>query len=865
MSDARAGVGVLLVDDARAGKAAASALESRDGGFDVSVETSGTAALDRLDATTDVDCVVSDYRLPGMDGLELLERVREDDPDLPFVLFTGEGSEAIASEAFSLGATDYVVKTGETDQYDRLADGILDAVDRYRSRPNYEEIFEKAGVGMTIRDVDTRELIDVNRRYCDMLGYDYEECLDLSLEAFTADVEGYSAARAGEVVDRALEDGPHTFEWPDERKDGERIWTEVTLDRAEIDGRDRLLATIRDVTDRKEQERQLSTLVSNLPGIAYRCRMERGWPMELVRGDAEEMVGYSSESIEAGQVSWGADVIHPDHRGRAWDVIQDAVERREPFTLTYRVRTADGEDRWLWEQGRAIRSPTGEVDVLEGFITDVTPRKERERALTALHDAAADLENAERRETVFDIVVDTAEKVLDLSLVVVATVEDDALVKTAGTLGRDGEASFDELPLEEDSLAVRSVQRGATIVADDLREYDVTPADPGYRSVLTVPIGDAGVFQAVSRDVGAFDETDRELAEVLMTHAAQVLDRIDREADLRETNERLQAILDHTTALIYVKDLDGRYTLVNDRYAEVLGLDEAEVLGKTDWEIQDEEYAAEVRTNDRRAIEEERPVEIEERAHRGGDVRTYYSVKVPLYDEGEDPTGVCGISTDITELKRREQELHQQKERLDQFASVVSHDLRNPLTVANGKLEQARAERDGEHLADVADALERMEAIVEDVLTMARQGHDVGEADRDLVDLGSTIESCWATVATGDAALEVETDAAIRADADRLRRALENLFRNAVEHGTPEVIEVGDLEDGFYVADDGPGIPTSERGSIFEPGHSSSANGTGFGLAIVRGIVQAHGWSIEATESDAGGARFEISGVDRLE
>jgi signal transduction histidine kinase len=217
------------------------------------------------------------------------------------------------------------------------------------------------------------------------------------------------------------------------------------------------------------------------------------------------------------------------------------------------------------------------------------------------------------------------------------------------------------------------------------------------------------------------------------------------------------------------------------------------------------------------------------------------------------------------ERQRARAQLQRERDRLEEFASVVSHDLRNPLTVANGKLEQARAERDGEHLADVADALERMEAIVEDVLTMARQGHDVGEADRDLVDLGSTIESCWATVATGDAALEVETDAAIRADADRLRRALENLFRNAVEHGTPEVIEVGDLEDGFYVADDGPGIPTSERGSIFEPGHSSSANGTGFGLAIVRGIVQAHGWSIEATESDAGGARFEISGVDRLE
>ncbi|MFT4957184.1 MAG: PAS domain S-box-containing protein, partial [Halobacteriales archaeon] len=665
MSDAQAGIRVILVDDDRqVGETVTETLETKNEDFAVLFETDGAAALDRLASTTAVDCVVADYRMPEIDGLDLLERVREDDPDLPFLLLTGRGSEAVASEAFSLGATDYFVKSGRSDQYDRLADRIRDAVRQYRNRQSYEEMFEKVGVGMTIREADTFDLVDVNQQYCDMLGYDYEACLDLSLEDLTADVDGYPPARARKSLERALDEGSYAFEWPDETKTGERIWTEITIDRATIHGHDRLLATHRDVTERKEQERRLSTLISNLPGIVYRCENERGWPMDLVRGEAENLVGYSADAIESGEVKWGEDLIHPEYRDRSWNVVQEAIQEGKPFTVTYPVRTADGEERWLWEQGQAVGPSDGKVDALEGFITDITDRKERERALTALHEAAKDLRNAADRETVYDVLVDTAEEVLDFALVAVDIVEGDALVQKTWTLDRDAEGYFEETPLDEDTLAVRAYHRGETIVADDLREYDITPADPEYRSALTVPIGTVGTFQTVSREVGAFDETDQELAELLMSHAAQVIDRIDREADLRETNERLQAILDHTTALIYVKDLEGRYTLVNDRYATVMNIDESEILGRTDWEIQNAEFAAEVRENDRKAIDEDRPVETEERALRDGDRRTYYSVKVPLYDEEGESTGVCGISSDITELKRREDQLEQQKERL---------------------------------------------------------------------------------------------------------------------------------------------------------------------------------------------------------
>jgi signal transduction histidine kinase len=104
---------------------------------------------------------------------------------------------------------------------------------------------------------------------------------------------------------------------------------------------------------------------------------------------------------------------------------------------------------------------------------------------------------------------------------------------------------------------------------------------------------------------------------------------------------------------------------------------------------------------------------------------------------------------------------------------------------------------------------------------------------------------------------------ALEAEWQRLRQLFENLFRNAVEHGGDQVsVTIGELEDGFYVADDGPGIPAEDRQSVFEYGESTAEDGTGLGLAIVRRVAEAHGWTVSVTDSDTGGARLEVSGID---
>jgi len=270
--------------------------------------------------------------------------------------------------------------------------------------------------------------------------------------------------------------------------------------------------------------------------------------------------------------------------------------------------------------------------------------------------------------------------------------------------------------------------------------------------------------------------------------------------------------------------------------------------------------------------------------------RIHELIEVNVPDEyADDYSRVYVTAMDITERKEKERELERKTERLDDFASVVSHDLRNPLNVAEGYLELARHERESDHVDAAIETLDCMKALIDDFLTAARMG--VETPDTEPVDVGALAEECWRSTPTDRARLVVETDRTVAADGARLRRLLENLFRNAVEHGSTSpdshvrqnTLEHGDDEvtvtvgtlggedgdgaeslperdatDGFFVEDDGTGIPETDRDRVFERGYSSDDRGTGFGLHIVEQIAEVHGWRVSVTESESGGARFEV-------
>lgn len=227
----------------------------------------------------------------------------------------------------------------------------------------------------------------------------------------------------------------------------------------------------------------------------------------------------------------------------------------------------------------------------------------------------------------------------------------------------------------------------------------------------------------------------------------------------------------------------------------------------------------------------------------------------------------------ITTLERTKRELERSNERLDEFASIVAHDLRTPLNIASYKMKYISREQSDEHTDALEEALSRMESMVDDMLRLARAGDEI-ETDEQC-NLAELAKEVWGIMETKDSELEIElSHESVEADPARLFQVFENLFRNAIKHNdSPVTIRVGrlhqnvepndsDVTSGVFIEDNGNGIQTDELNTIFEHGHTTSDGGTGYGLTVVRTIVETHGWTIRVTEESNRGARFEIIGMD---
>lgn len=236
------------------------------------------------------------------------------------------------------------------------------------------------------------------------------------------------------------------------------------------------------------------------------------------------------------------------------------------------------------------------------------------------------------------------------------------------------------------------------------------------------------------------------------------------------------------------------------------------------------------------------------------------------YGTDGDPDRVLGVQTDITaqkerqrELERTKQTLEQKNERLNEFAATVSHDLRNPLEIAQGYLQQARETGDQQAFETLEHSLNRMETMINELLTLARTETVAPETEP--LRLADIVAMAWETTQTEAATIvcDLPDSMTVVADQSLLTNIFENIFRNAVEHNeSPVTISVGQLDGGFYIEDTGTGLPNTEERSVFDQGFTTNEQGTGFGLAITRNLIKAHDWTITAAESAAGGARFEI-------
>ncbi|MFC6799968.1 ATP-binding protein [Haladaptatus sp. DYSN1] len=331
-----------------------------------------------------------------------------------------------------------------------------------------------------------------------------------------------------------------------------------------------------------------------------------------------------------------------------------------------------------------------------------------------------------------------------------------------------------------------------------------------------------------------------------------------------QSDQRFRTLFETNPDPVYVLGDDGSLLLANAAFRDLLEQEADDLLGRplADFAVFSPKTAA--------TLSEPRDGElatIEYTPQTGPP--GYAEVNTARISLAGDRSELVGVLRDVTERRHRKRELQRQNERLDEFASILAHELRNPLGIAQMYLGMARA-GDGAAFEQVEDAHSRIEEMINTLLDLARKGETVGDVEP--LSLADVVERAWLAVDTSGATLSRDgVDRSVRADADRLLEVFENLFRNVVEHGTDGqaaanansslTIRVGTTAAGFFVEDDGTGIPAGQRKTIFDRGYSAADDGVGIGLTIVKRIVEAHGWSVAVTESEAGGARFEVTGV----
>jgi PAS domain S-box-containing protein len=678
-------------------------LERENEAFSVTTATSVDEGLERLE-DTDFDCVISDYDMPGQTGLEFLDIVHERYPELPFILFTGKGSEEVAGKAISAGATDYLQKEAGSDQYSLLANRIENYVENasaQRQRDRNLTAINNAREPISILN-DDGQFVYVNTAFADLYGYSEDALLGehWALTYPDADVDYVRE----HILPTVRAEGSWHGETTGLRADGSLFVEDHIIS---ITERGDLVCTVRNATERDERERTLKryeTIIKALNDPVY--ALDSDGRFRFVNDAFVELVGYDRERI----------------LGSTPALIKSSSEVATAEQHLGQLLSADGPESLVFE-------------------VEIHPQ--------------------------------------------------------------DGPPVYCE-----DRMGVLPYE-GA--------EFE----------------GSVGVLRDIS----------------------------ERKARIRDL-QRYEAIIEALGDPVYSLDEDGCFTFINEAGLEILGYEKATLLGEHISIIMDEaaiKRGQQLIASLLESGETRTTFEMEVQTH-GGD-RILCENHLGLLPEDCEYSGTVGILREITARSEREQELERQNARLEEFTSVVSHDLRNPLSVAQGRLHAAQDDCDSPHLDHVAAAHDRMDALIDDLLTLAREGESV--TDIEPVSLETVATNCCHGFEGAEATLQVPTSRTIRADRSRLQQLLENLFVNAIEHGGEGVtVTVGEFEDGFFIADDGLGIPESDHEQVLEPGYSTSEDGTGFGLGIVKQIAEAHGWTITVTESDDGGARIEITGVE---
>ncbi|MEZ3117040.1 PAS domain-containing protein [Halobaculum sp. MBLA0147] len=820
-------------------------------------------------AAGQIDCVVTAQTLADDSGVTLVERLTTEAPSVPTVLVADDPSPAVERAATEAGASAFVPIRDPDASLDRLARRVrsVAATARERARAErtverFRQTLDRTTDGVYSVDDDWR-IVYVNERMAERIGVDPDESIGVVLwEAFPELV--------GTELERRYREAMATGE-PVAFQTRLQAPVEYEAEIRAFPDEDGLTVFSRDVTDRETRRRELERDEAILRTVddavfvlddAFRVQYANPAAASLVGADEPEaVVGDPVADVVEGRLDPAAAAAFGDAVAGVFDDGGTDPGRGTGDEMRLSFETPDGTRDF---DVRLTPFSPDEGEQLVVVARDVTEAAETERRLERTNERLASTVAA-APSPIVEVAPDGTVRSWNRAAESVFGWERDAVVGGPNPLteaaGGDTVATYFERAFEGErvrAVETRATRRDGGRVDVLLSAAPITTDDGTVESVIAVvtDITERKEFEARLRDlqfVGRELNDSESVAAVGEAAVAAAEEVLDLELTvLRRYDER-------TDRLLPVAATDRTREL----FGELPAFEPGESLAHEAFE------SGEVRVWTE--LDETSGTYAEDTALRS-------EVQVPLGEYGLLSTGtvdrrefsqtevdlfrLLGASVEAA-LRRveREAELRRQNERLDEFASVVAHDLRNPLSVADGYLEVARDTGETEHLEPVADAHDRIGRLIDDLLALARGGAAV--EDPEPVSVAALAREAWGYVDTTDATLVVDDGLGeVTGDRSRLARVFENLFRNAVDHSpgavTVTVAPLSDGRSGFAVADDGPGIDPADRDRVLEHGFSTSEAGTGFGLSIVADTVEAHGWTVSVGESADGGARFEI-------
>lgn len=677
------------------------------------------------------------------------------------------------------------------------------------------------------------------------------------------------------------------------------VWFEARavncLDNSDIDG---IIVTGRDIDRWKEKEKELKQkeeYIKYSPDITIVLDEEGIVKYQSHLGD--EILGSKKLDL-IGKKPF--DLVHPDYQERVMDSFDTVLENPEEIDITeFKFKTPDG---WRWFETRAQNSlDDPDIDGIILSVRDITRRKETEKELEErnekikkLHEKATELNKCQNEVEVCEHVVDASEEILDFKVCGIDFVEDGKFVPIA--LSSEIEEGFIEREVEEAGISRKVYEEGESLLVKDRRDLDFSkPVVSEYRASITIPLDDMGIYQALSTEVGTFDEKDLELAELLVNHASEAIKRLRSEQELKDSKKIVEELHEasaelercHSEDEVYEKaletaknildfDMCGFDAVEGDRFvvkANTSEVPEGGYIGKKISEggtskktyLNQESYLI----DDLMADKDAKPVKTDYRSLISVPIDEFgifqaVSTEPNHFDEDDLKMSELLIDHVIEALQRLKR-----NKRDEILHSLLRHDVGNKLQIANGYFTL---------LEDFGDFSEETEKMIDKTKDAIRSGEEIIQKIRKLRkidtedevrmrDINTAIEK--AVEIHGDKKeekgidIEMETTRCEVKAGSLIEEVFSNLIENSIKHSDCSLIKISVevKEENCLVKfeDDGIGIDDDLKNKIFKSGFKKGEKaGSGLGMYLVKEIIDTYDGYVEVSDSDLGGAKFEI-------